>query len=72
MPKTLHSLIHPSPVPNSPDGILLISVFKFFINFISHFCFNKAWLNTIYINIFLAYSIAKLFEKATIPAFDAE
>ena len=62
-----------SAVPRFPDGILFINeLFKFFVNFVSHFSFDKTWRNTQLILIFFLHIlIAKLFENATMPAFDA-
>ena len=62
-----------SPVPRSPDGILLI---KFFLNSSSILSVISVFINPgetqLMFIFFLAYSMAKLLEKATIPAFDAE
>ena len=61
-----------SGVPKQPDGILLISVF---LNSSSIFSVISVFMNpgeTQFIfKFFLAYSIAKLFDKAIIPALDA-
>ena len=62
-----------SPVPKSPEGILLISIFlnsSLILSVIS--VFIKPGETQLILIFFLAYSIAKLFENATIPAFDAE
>ena len=61
-----------SPVPRFPEGILFIKFFKLIIYFICHFGFYEPRRDTIYVYVFFAYSMAKLFEKATIPALEAE
>ena len=61
-----------SPVPSFPDGILFIKVFlnsSFILSVIS--VLIKPGDTQLIFIFFLAYSTAKLFEKATIPAFDA-
>ena len=62
-----------SPVPKFPEGILLIRLFlksSLILSVIS--VFMKPGDTQFMLIFFLAYSIAKLFEKATIPALDAE
>ena len=61
-----------SPVPRSPEGILLIKIFlnsSLILSVIS-VLINPGETQLILI-FFFAYSIAKLFEKATIPALEA-
>ena len=62
-----------SPVPRSPEGILLIKFFlnSSFILSVMSVLINPGETQLIFI-FFLAYSIARLFENATIPALDAE
>ena len=61
-----------SPVPSSPEGILLINIFlnsSLILSVIS--VLIKPGETQLILIFFFAYSIAKLFEKATIPALDA-
>ena len=61
-----------SPVPKSPEGILLINIFlksSLILSVIS--VLIKPGETQFIFMFFFAYSIAKLFEKATIPALEA-
>ena len=62
-----------SPVPRFPEGILFIKFFlnsSFILSVISVFM-NPGETQFMFM-FFFAYSMAKLFEKATIPALEAE
>ena len=61
-----------SPVPRSPDGILLIRIFlksSLILSVIS--VLMKPGETQLTLIFFFAYSIARLFEKPIIPAFEA-
>ena len=62
-----------SPVPKSPAGILFINIFLYSSGILSVISvFIKPGETQLILIFFFAYSRAKLFEKATIPAFEAE
>ena len=61
-----------SPFPRAPEGILLIKIFlnsSLILSVIS--VFIKPGETQLMLIFFFAYSIAKVFENATIPAFEA-
>ena len=61
-----------SPLPRSPEGILFIKIFlnsSLILSVIS--VFIKPGDTQFTLIFFFAYSIAKLFEKAIIPALEA-
>ena len=72
MPKKLHNLKHLLLYPSFPEGILFK---EFFLNSSLILSVMSVLINPgdtqLILIFFFAYSIAKLLEKATIPAFDA-
>ena len=61
-----------SAVPSVPDGILLMSAFLNSSSILSVISvFIKPGETQLILIFFFAYSIARLFEKATIPALEA-
>ena len=73
MLKKLHNLKHLLLEPRLPEGILLINVFlnsSLILSVIS--VLIKPGETQLILIFFFAYSIAKLFENAIIPALEAE